>query len=822
MAGLGTVDKYWKSIDDFTLSSGIIINPDWTPENGQPKVYLGDTKWKYTKDSTDIKNWVWIQSYLSFGENQLTREKIPTHGKDTYTLQRKASDIKRVALYLDTYVETFTSTTVISIPQNIADSIALFDARFLANGLGGRLRALVTTKSDSIEHDVAFNISGNTVTFDTAITNLAKNDRFELINAFDIIKEGTSEDSLPVDGYVIKHTVQTETAWIKFNPYDKPDIPSYPQDLQYVIIYFNELQDNQPEYVDDDSIAQYGLYYTSQDLTALVLTLEQYELITTEYHKYIKPLEIFTLTTYRPSLPEEGWKIPISVQNVCNGVFTVLDVDWKWVHPYGEDGEAFREITVTLASYVNKLGQILAGLNRKSELSKAVLERNLVQRSFSSRKHVFVYDDASVIPAPVATEITNKFENGFRVSWNPVIATGTVTYSYEVSNYPDFRDKVTGFEAPERVSTNYVNIASPYIILGNTYYVRIKAHTVNGTSPVSNVLTAALIPEERLTYVSNKTGYYNIFTNNAAGTDERQITNNTDSSTAYRWATFCPVNNKFYFSKRTVAFGSYYIGSLDKVTGQEAILTGVIDAQHLAISNDGTMMAYDIGGNDLVIATITGTQLYRYARYGGYNNTQKIQFNEDDTKILVCGQGDNGFKGVSIYTNNLDGSGRLIFYDDATYGSPAQVIPWVSYSADFKRIYYMYWNLYNSAPATNYNVMFTYANEAHWYLRQYYTGVFGTPHIQDPPGYSVLYSGVDYASLGITDQFESRIVTNEAHYHSMLCFSPSGDKMAFRDDIGDLKFIYFDGNTPYTVSHAITTDGNLYYYEINNGWKLML
>ena len=387
MAGLGTIADDWSiGITDETLQSGVIPNTAFvstTATPNEPRTFKGDVSFTYSEDATDVKNYLKIKAYILPNGSVLTRLLTPSTGSDTYPIP-KASDIKRVARYLDTRVVTKTSTTVFTIPVPESEIIGSYSDQLATNALGGRLHFLITTALDSIEHDVAFTISGTTITLDSAVTNLAVNDRVELISCFDIVKDGTEQTvGLPIEGYCIKYIKTSQESKVKFGKYDVP--PKL--EGEKVIIYFNELANFQPQYSFDDSINRYDIQVASEDLTNLVLTEAQIEAIINEYHKYLKPLEIFTLTTYRPTYPQKGWKIPINVTNIATGLFTIIGVDDKWIDRAGQKtDEPLRLFTVTLASYVSNLAQIIAGLNRQSKADTAIVDDNLKNRSFCGLK----------------------------------------------------------------------------------------------------------------------------------------------------------------------------------------------------------------------------------------------------------------------------------------------------------------------------------------------------------------------------------------------------------------------------------------------------
>src|SRR5690606_17211564 len=105
--------------------------------------------------------------------------------------------------------------------------------RLIDNNLGGKMVCKIT--SSGTEYIREFTISGQTVTLASAISTLAVNDMFELINSYDILEE--NKDNYPVDGYVIKHVRYDEVGEVKFPKYDKPN----PADT--VVVHYYALAD---------------------------------------------------------------------------------------------------------------------------------------------------------------------------------------------------------------------------------------------------------------------------------------------------------------------------------------------------------------------------------------------------------------------------------------------------------------------------------------------------------------------------------------------------------------------------------------------------
>ena len=496
MTGLGTVSSDWLAINDYTLCSAVIYNKAYDGISNEPQYYIADKKFTYVKDCTNIKNWIKILALLGTGST-LTREIFKATGSDTYTLSQRAADVKYIARYLDCKVVTKTSTGIGTIGTAEADMISKYDTRFTANALSGRLTAAITCQTDSLEYVRDFNISGTTFTLDSGIANLAVNDRFELINAFDIIKQGTQQTvGLPVSakGYVIKEiNLGASPSKIIFSPYDTPGKVANSAN-ERVIVYYNALSDYQPQLIYDDSINHYDIYAVTEDLSNIPLTSAQIDLLTAEYQKYIVPLETITLVTFRPTVPEIGWQIPVNVTNVCTGLFNIIDVSYKWIHPYGQVAcKPFQEITVILANYQNKLGKILAGLKRQNELSKVQVAALLKYNDISPIQVFVEWIDTPHVTGPENLILTAFSLPTASIAWD--FLSGAESYRIYGSKYADFSilrhgsGSVTTYTASVDSTTH--TYSDTNLLAGNTYYYKITAIIAGEETDCSNTVNTS-------------------------------------------------------------------------------------------------------------------------------------------------------------------------------------------------------------------------------------------------------------------------------------------------------------------------------------------
>lgn len=93
---------------------------------------------------------------------------------------------------------------------------------------------------------------------------------------------------------------------------------------------------------------------------------------------------------------------------------------------------------------------------------------------------------------PVSTAATAITQSSFAANWNA--SAGALGYRLDVSTSPVFASFVTGYQNLDvgLVTTFAVNSG---IISGNTYYYRVRAYDVDGTTGYSNVITLTTAPD---------------------------------------------------------------------------------------------------------------------------------------------------------------------------------------------------------------------------------------------------------------------------------------------------------------------------------------
>lgn len=495
MAGLSTVSDDWQSITTDDIINGHKYNTDFVLLGYEPVYFIGDKSIKVSYSNDTIQNCTQILANLLRSNDELTIKTFEATGENKYTVG-KCSNIQYVARYIDSKIESITSTSVCDIPLDVSEKIGKYDARFTSNALGGQLVCRIT--SNDVEYLRAFTISGQEITLldivtgsVSAIASLAVDDRFELINAYDILEEGLEETTgYPVQGFVKKHVKPNEdTSFVEFGKYDTPAKLSG----EKVVIAYNALDDYNQTFIYDGSIDKYGIFTKKEDLN-FALTQSQLTYIETTLKKFTEPNITIELETFRPSKPLKGWNVNVNIPELdLTGIFKITRVSEVFISETGQlIDKPFRLWKVTLSNYENNLAQLLAGLKKKND-SKAKLAINQVLRTAMSLDLQFKWiDDPSVfgLDAPTAYDATNITNDDFEANWSYVANAND--YIVFVALDIDFNTPVSGFAGllVGNVTTRLID--GQDVTDNETFYYKVKAiNTELGLeSDWSNVITA--------------------------------------------------------------------------------------------------------------------------------------------------------------------------------------------------------------------------------------------------------------------------------------------------------------------------------------------
>jgi len=503
MAGLSTVSDDWQSITYNDVITGLKYNTDFVSGGFEPVYFIGDKSIKSSYANDTIQNCTQILANLLRSNDELTIKTFEATGENRYNVG-KCSNIQYVARYIDSKIESITSTSVCDIPLDVSEKIGKYDTRFTSNALGGQLVCRIT--SNDIEYLRAFTISGQEITLlDTvtgatsAIATLAVDDRFELINAYDVLEEGLEETTgYPVQGFVKKHVKPNEdTSFVEFGKYDTPAKLSG----EKVVIAYNALDDYNQTFIYDGSIDQYGIFTKKEDLN-FALTQSQLTFIETTLKKFIEPNIVIELETFRPSKPLKGWNVNVNIPEFdLVGIFKITRVSEVFISKTGQlIDKPFRLWKVTLSNYENNLAQLLAGLKKKND-SKAKLAINQVLRTAMSLDLQFKWiDDPSefTLDAPTAYDATNITNDDFEANWSYVANAND--YIVFVALDIDFNTPVSGFAGllVGNVTTRLVD--GQDVTDNDTFYYKVKAiNTELGLeSDWSNVITVNKIVDLKI------------------------------------------------------------------------------------------------------------------------------------------------------------------------------------------------------------------------------------------------------------------------------------------------------------------------------------
>lgn len=460
-------DDWNIGINDSTIFNGIIKNTNYNETNGEKTYLIADKDISFDVDMETIKNYQILKGLISDSNDSLKRKEfIQKNNQDTFSVG-KAFDIVYVARHILNNIEVVNSTTQFKISASSADKIEnYYKVKLNDNGLGGQLVCLITDATGT-EYIRTFTISSGILTLSSAIASLAVNNQFELINGFDIVKEGLDQTvGYPSDVYVIKHIKYNEDCYIKFSSRAIPN----PQDK--IVIYFKPLSDTKPEYIYQDSIDRYDFGLLEENID-FPLTVEELALVKNELDKFLVPKKTISLTTYRPTVAKLNWKIPVNVTNFTDGLetFTITSVEPNYKLPYGQKaGYPHIEQKVTLSNYTDDLVKLLARLKNKNK-AKINETTQIAENKKQATNIVLAFTISSFSGVESVTPPSTGLE---------------YTYlGYTKGGYWNFSEG-SNISTDDKISTNQVMVISGTptittdVIYGN-YYINFDTNTKYGT-----------------------------------------------------------------------------------------------------------------------------------------------------------------------------------------------------------------------------------------------------------------------------------------------------------------------------------------------------
>lgn len=697
MAGLTTVSDDWQSITTNDIITGLKYNTDFVSGGVEPIYFIADKSITVNYSNDSIQNCTKILANLMRSNENLTIKPFDVTGDSRYPIG-KASDIQYVARYIDSYLETITNTYTATVPLDVSEKIGKYDTRFTSNALGGQLICRIT--SDEIEYLRAFTISSQTITLkdivtgsNSGISTLSVNDRFELINAYDVLEEGLEETTgYPVQGFVKKHVKPNDdTSYIEFGKYDTP----YKLAGDKVVIAYNALDDYNQTFIYDDSIYRYGIFPKNEELNFSV-TQAQINQVEATLKKFTDPKITIDLETFRPTRPQKGWYVNVNVDGLVSGIFKIVNVSDTYIHYDGQlIDKPFRLWKVRLTNYENNLASVLAGLKRRSDLGKSKLATNQVLRTAIDLNLQFSFiDDPSEfgLDAPTALDADPINTDDFTANWTAVANANN--YIIIASLSPTFDGTISGFGGVFTGNVLSLLVDGTEITSNDTFYYKVKAVNtdLNLESDFSNVITVEkIILEEVIIYNSNKSSQWQIWSMKPDGTNHINITN--DNTKEDHYATYNLALDSYIFSRRIS--GILEICKKDRATGTITQLTisSSHDCLRPAVSDDGSLISFH-RNNQVIIINNSGTQLYSWSPTSyTIDLRSSSKFNSDNTKILIA---ENNYPSYQVSLYNIDGSGKIILSSEFGASAP-------DFNSDYSKILYRVSDLglYDSTSVMN-------------------------------------------------------------------------------------------------------------------------
>jgi|GEM_PF-6446527 len=444
------IDQIWNmGVNDSTFS--ILPNPRWYEGSTEPKYYTGDKSITYHESDPPMFNFFEYNTFLLPTGYNFSVAEITTNGSSSYKLPFKCADIFSVAIKLKVDILSVSSSSIFTLPLAQSDAMGKFDARFNNNNAllltPSYFLCRITNPSDNTQYFRSFTISGQTITLNTintttpeGISGLAKNWTFELMGAFNMILEGTIVDPTILTGICTKNiTIGTGEATINFLNRDITGGTN----LTLEIVYY-ALQNSSPQYFNNDSILQHGIYDKAQKID-FPIQQSQLTQLQNNSEKYYQPQRKFTLVTCRPSKLKIDDSIYINVTPYPEGNYKVSSMTERLVHPNGEiTGTTFDEVTYEFTNYEFNLDTVILSLKNKDALAKAKVAQ-ITNRTYTITRHTIVTLDRLIVDStaggkpPINITKSNITGNSFDASWT-VVGTPDSLNLYFTSNY--FADSV--------------------------------------------------------------------------------------------------------------------------------------------------------------------------------------------------------------------------------------------------------------------------------------------------------------------------------------------------------------------------------------------
>lgn len=661
MAGINKIlaQDWAMGVNDFTLKEGIILNPNYFPENGEDEFWEGDLKLTYKIENDPMKNYLKLNGFLRPTSGEFVTREFKITGDDTYNVE-KAGDILYVARSLSCPIQEVVSDSEFKVTASVADVLTRYDSRFTSNDLGGELICKITSSGDV--YYKAFSITGENVSlrdikdWETGeigsafeIATLAVGDLFELINAYDVLQEGLElTTGYPTLGYVIKH-VESSGSWIKFNKYDKPNKSA----IDKVLITYYPLSDFQPEYPYWSYMDRYGTYDVEENIDFPITTAQEEEIIN-NFKKYLEPLITFTLITKRPTILRRGQEIAFSASRYPTGIFKVIDNKIKTqTEKGGKDNLSIKTQTITFANYTDNWARMIGNLKTRNDIQKAKVAEYKKQKSFFSFKLKVTWGNLSAsIEAPGIPQnltIADYGANYITISWD--LVSSASEYHVIISLNSDLSSSILE-------STAYDNdFTFESLSETTTYYMGVKSVNYAGESDYSTISETTKTTTEYLIYSSNESGQYQIYIIKPDGTGKTNITN--DNTKEDRNPQYSKILDTFVFERK---IGSYYqICKKDRVSGTVTQLTSASAHSYVpAISPDGTKISFVRGTKVYIINASDGSAIVDFTPSVYPLSTNRCNFNSTSDKVLVVETTFPNYQGNLYNMSGVKDSGSVL------------------------------------------------------------------------------------------------------------------------------------------------------------------
>lgn len=500
-AGDSTITQDWEvGINNQTLTDGEIpnwkfIDYDTTPD--EPETILCEQNFQPEIDATGIKNVIRLNGFTTDGTGIITYETFTQQQQQsTFTLSKPGIDILSCARLVDCKIISKVSDTVFNIDLESAQEIAYDKTRLNNTGYSTPLKMWIRANLADPGYTKEYTIINQTVTLASAGGTIALTDLCWHVNGYDVLKTGLNTYPSDDDGFVKKELKWGEKCFVIFSEWDKPI------ESETVIVGYYALDAFRLPHIYEESKEVYDMGIVTEEIP-FPITQAQFDTISAEYKKYTEPREIFTFSSRRENVLQEGWKLPVSLihKHKVSGNYIVNSVNGRVIT---SDGYYFNKPlvildNVELVSYRDDLSDFLKKFKNQFALTEALLQENTVKiftllTKISIQKLIGFALPAAGVPQNLIVTANSISSVSFAWDADSMVA----SWEYRVSKYNDYVEGLTGYNFPPNVVVPAVTVNSILgsFTAGDTLYFSVRSYALYGGAISEWSPTLSVVVEE--------------------------------------------------------------------------------------------------------------------------------------------------------------------------------------------------------------------------------------------------------------------------------------------------------------------------------------